>query len=83
MRETADILKTSKSIKLLVNMKNVSFILQRKPRGLFGQPNTFKKSNRSVASPPTSPAILPLRLVLRLSSGQAADLKELRADKLG
>ena len=35
----ADTLKTSKSIKLLVKMKNVSFILQKNPRGLFGQPN--------------------------------------------
>ena len=45
MRETADILKTSKSIKLLVNMKNVSFILQRKLNRLFGQPNTQKYSS--------------------------------------
>ena len=37
--EIAGILKISKSIKLLVEMKNVSFILQKKPYGLFGQPN--------------------------------------------
>ena len=40
MQEIADILKISKSIKLLVKMKNVSFILQKKLDGLFGQPNT-------------------------------------------
>ena len=33
------LLKISKSIKLLVKMKNVSFILQKKLNGLFGQPN--------------------------------------------
>ena len=38
-REIADILKISKSIKLLVKMKNMSFILQKKLNGLFGQPN--------------------------------------------
>ena len=38
MRETADILKISKSIKLLVKMKNVSFILWKKQNRLFGQP---------------------------------------------
>ena len=37
--ETADILKISKSIKLLVKMKNVSFILWKKLNGLFGWPN--------------------------------------------
>ena len=37
--EIADILKISKSIKLLVKVKNVSFILQKKLNGLFGQPN--------------------------------------------
>ena len=37
--ETADILEISKSIKLLVKMKNMSFILQKKLNGLFGQPN--------------------------------------------
>ena len=36
MWEIADILKsTSKSIKLLVKMKNVSFILWKEPHGLF------------------------------------------------
>ena len=39
MQETANVLKISKSIKLLVKMKNVSFILQKKLNGLFGQPN--------------------------------------------
>ena len=38
--EIVDILKISKSIKLLVKMKNMSFILQKKLNGLFGQPNT-------------------------------------------
>ena len=37
--EIADILKISKSIKLLVKMKNVSFILQKKTHKTFGQPN--------------------------------------------
>ena len=40
MGEIAHILKISKSIKLLVKMKNVAFILQKKLNGLFGQPNT-------------------------------------------
>ena len=40
-RETTNILKISKSIKLLAKMRNVSFILQKKyPYGLFGHPNT-------------------------------------------
>ena len=40
-QETADdIPKRSKSIKLLVKMKKVSFILQKKLNRLFGQPNT-------------------------------------------
>ena len=38
-QEIGDILKISKSKKLLVKMKNVSFILWRKPYGHFGQPN--------------------------------------------
>ena len=38
-QEIADILKISKSIKLLVNMKHVSFILQKKLNILFHQPN--------------------------------------------
>ena len=38
-REIANILKISKSIKLLVKMKNMSFILQKKTYGLLGQPN--------------------------------------------
>ena len=40
-REIADGLKTSKSIKLLMKMKNVSFILQNNTFGLFGQPNVI------------------------------------------
>ena len=40
-REIADILKISKSIKLLVKMKNESFILWKKLNGLFGQPNIY------------------------------------------
>ena len=41
-QEIADILKISKSIKLLVKMKNVSFILQKKLNVLFGQPNRIR-----------------------------------------
>ena len=37
-------LKISKSIKLLVKMKNVSFILQEKLKGLFGQPSRENNS---------------------------------------
>ena len=37
--EITDILKVSKSIKLLVKMENVSFILQIKLNTLFGQPS--------------------------------------------
>ena len=36
MWEIADILKISKSVKLLVKMKNVSFILWKTDNGLFG-----------------------------------------------
>ena len=39
MRERAGILKVTKSMKLLVKMKNVSFILWKKLNRLFGQPN--------------------------------------------
>ena len=46
MQETAVILKISKSTKLLVKMKNVSFILWEKPYGLFGQPNLFSAWHR-------------------------------------
>ena len=35
MWERANIVKISKSIKLLVKMKNVSFILQKKPKQTF------------------------------------------------
>ena len=38
-QEIANILKISKSIKLLVKMKNTSFILWKKTYRLFGQPN--------------------------------------------
>ena len=41
MWERANILKIPKSIKLLVKMKNVSFILQKKPDELFVQPNIY------------------------------------------
>ena len=45
MQEIADILNMSKSIKLLVKMKNVSFILRKKnPHELFGQPNIIGES---------------------------------------
>ena len=40
MREKADILKISKSIKLLVKMKNVTFISWKKLYKLFDQPRT-------------------------------------------
>ena len=40
-QEIANIFKISKSIKLLVKMKNVSFILQKKLNGLFSQPNIY------------------------------------------
>ena len=49
MRKRADILKISKSIKLLVKMKNVSFILWKTPYRLLGQPN-IRKFSRSEAS---------------------------------
>ena len=42
--EIADILKIFKSIKSLVKMKSLSFILQKKTHGLFGQPNSFSHS---------------------------------------
>ena len=38
--EIANILKISKSIRLLLKIKNVSFILQKEPYELFDQPNT-------------------------------------------
>ena len=40
--EIANILKISKSIKLLVKMKNVSFILWKICNGHFGQPNNLR-----------------------------------------
>ena len=42
--ERADILKISKSIQLLVKMKNVYFILWKKLNRLFGQPNILNFS---------------------------------------
>ena len=39
IQEIANILKISKSIKLLGKMKNVSFILWKKLNGLFRRPN--------------------------------------------
>ena len=47
--QIADILIIHKSIKLLVKMKNVSFILEEKPYRLFGQPN---RSQNGIRSPP-------------------------------
>ena len=41
--ERANILKISKSKKLLVKVKNLSFILRKRVNDLFGQPNTFYK----------------------------------------
>ena len=41
MWEIADILEISKSIKLLVKMKNLSFILRKNLNGLFGQSSSF------------------------------------------
>ena len=46
MQKIADILKISKSIKLLVRMKNVSFILQRKLNRRFVQPSVMMASIR-------------------------------------
>ena len=41
MQEIANILKISKSINLIVKMKNVSFISWKKLNRLFGQPSIF------------------------------------------
>ena len=41
--ERANILKISKSKKLLVKVKNLSFILRKRVNDLLGQPNTFYK----------------------------------------
>ena len=38
-QEIADLFEISKSIKFLMKMKNISFILWKKICGLFGQPN--------------------------------------------
>ena len=45
MWELADILKISRSMKLLVKMKNVSFILWKKLNRLCVQPNNYKLEN--------------------------------------
>ena len=45
MQEIANILKRSKSITLLVKMKNVSFILWKKSYRLFAQPNNNMAHN--------------------------------------
>ena len=45
MWKIADILKISKSIKLLVKMKNVTFVLWTKLYGLYGQPNISTYEN--------------------------------------
>ena len=42
--EIVNILKVSKSIMLLVKMKNMPFILRKNLNGLFGQPHSFVKS---------------------------------------
>ena len=42
IQEIADILKISKSIQLLVKMKNMSFILQKKLNGLLANPLLFE-----------------------------------------
>ena len=47
--EITNILKISKSIKLLVKVKNVSFILQKKPYRLLGQPNIDWESAKCFA----------------------------------
>ena len=41
MWDRADILKVSKSIKLIFKMKNVSFMLWKRLNELFGQPTTI------------------------------------------
>ena len=40
MQERADLLKISKSIRLLVKMKNVFYCMEKKTCRLFGQPHT-------------------------------------------
>ena len=42
-QEITNILKISKSVQLLVKMKNVSFILWKKLNKLFGQPNILSQ----------------------------------------
>ena len=43
-QEIANILNISKSMKLLVKMKNVSFVLWKKLNRLFGQPNIYPRT---------------------------------------
>ena len=50
MQEMDDIFKISKSIKLLVKMKNVSFILRKKQNKIFGQPNITKIAHISCSN---------------------------------
>ena len=50
-QKIADILKISKSIKLLVEMKSTSFILQKKLNKLFGQPSIKTKFNQGGKRP--------------------------------
>ena len=45
-QEIANILKISKSMKLLVKMKKYAFFLWKKTYGLFGQPNTSCTSSK-------------------------------------
>ena len=56
--ETANILKISKSIKLLLKMKNMSFLLWKKHNGLFGQPNRSRCFGNGCTSPTPAPPLL-------------------------
>ena len=49
MRETADILQISKSIKLVVKIKKVSFILRQTVHKLSGQPDTRRRDLAEVS----------------------------------
>ena len=49
-QEIALILKISKSIKLLVKMKNISFILQKKTQWTFWQTQHIKRKNNRIDS---------------------------------
>ena len=48
MQEISNILKISKSIKLLVKIKNMSFILRKKTYRLFGQSNIINCSHHAI-----------------------------------